>query len=204
VSREVQAASRGYRLFGIPKDTDAALAYVREHLPADALVLSLSMPADLYLPLYTRATVQAFPMANPFLAAPHPRELYLAKTAQVLKSAGADADRFIAERWLEGDALHALDVKVDRQVNQEGRAEMDLVDKFWWSQLAGWRPMDETPVRARKERFLELVRRAQPVSGPWYLWLEERDRPLLASPPEARGGRLLWRQGLVALYSFGA
>ena len=203
VAREVQAARRGYRLFGIPKDTDAALTYVRGNLPTDALVLSLSMPANLYLPLYTRASVLSFPQPNPFLSAPHPRSVYLGKTAQLLKSAGVDASRFVAERWLDGPALQSMSLRLDRQVNQEGRAELDLVDKFWWSALSGCPAVDADPVPEKKRRFLELVRSAEPVSGPWYLWLEERDRPLLDAAPEKRGGRLLWHQGLVSIYAFG-
>ncbi|MCX5787265.1 MAG: hypothetical protein NTX64_01970 [Elusimicrobia bacterium] len=203
VAREVQGARRGYRFFGIPRDTDAALAYVRENLPNDALVLSLSMPANLYLPLYTRASVLSFPQPNPFLSAPHPYSVYLGKTAQLLKSAGVDASRFVAERWLDGPALESMSLRLDREVNQEGRADLDLVDKSWWSDLSGCRNVDADPVSEQKLRFLELVRSAEPVSGQWYLWLEDRDRPLLDAAPEKRGGRLLWRQGLVSLYSFG-
>ena len=201
LSNESRAALSTYRLFGLPRDVEAAADWVDANLPEDALVASLSMEANLVLPLYTGAKVLGAP-SSPNLVRFFTRDEYLGRIASLLKTCGADPDLFLKERWVTPERRLALAARMRRRQLEEGELDYPSFEPAEW--FYSWMPQDPTdgPSAAGRRRLRELYETAPPAPRPYHLWVAEADRALLRRPPESLGGRRVFSNGSVEVFEF--
>ncbi|MBI4057615.1 MAG: hypothetical protein HY399_08730 [Elusimicrobia bacterium] len=200
-SNEKASAERNYLMMGMPRDTEAALGWVRDRVVQDSLILSLSMETNQAVPLYTSAKVQVATISVP-VAGPFSKEKFLYKIAQLLKTCRVDVDRFIQERWLLPKDLE--------RVRTQGYREQSLLQKvdtlaleqgvWFYSYMHG--NLSDQPILEAQQRLKALVTEVPPLKGPYYFWINEKDTPFIREPPERRGGNLVYRNNSVRIYEF--
>ncbi|MFA6319210.1 MAG: hypothetical protein WC943_17490, partial [Elusimicrobiota bacterium] len=199
LANEAVAARRTYRMLGLPASVEAGYAWVRANLPKDALVLTPSMPVNAGLPIYTGAKTDIPPIAGPVLVF-FTRDEYLGRVARLLKTCRVDPERFIQERWLlPGPAKEVRD-RAAAAVNREGRVSAEDVEADQWFFCWSYTDHSEELVRAGHARLRELYAAARPLDGRFWVWLNDRDRPLLSETPEEWGTRKVFQVQGVTIY----
>lgn len=195
-TRELGAARAGYRALGLPADVQNAYAWLNQNAPKDALLLTLSARVNMEAPIYTGVKVEAAPLNAPVLVL-FDLPAYDARVARLLKTLRADPERFVAARRLPPAERVALYEKLSRAVLARGEVDLDALEPaLWYHNEPGTEPFE-----ARRARLLTLAETAEPLDGPYYVWLDERDRGLLKETPEKRGLAPVFRSGSVSLYS---
>lgn len=195
-ARELGAARAGYRALGLPVDVQNAYAWLNQNAPKDTLLLTLSARVNMEAPLYTGVKVEAAPLNAPVLVL-FDMASYDARVARLLKTLRADPERFVAARRLPPAERVALYEKLSQAVLARGEVDLDALEPaLWYHNEPGAEPFE-----TRRRRLLESARTAGPLSGPYLIWLDERDRPLLKKTPEQRGLAPVFQSGTVALYS---
>ena len=201
LSADVATARRVHRLFGLPEHVEQALAWTRASTPKDALFASLSMEANMVLPLHTSAKVMIPPIDAPFSFG-MPKEEYLRRTASLLNSAGADADKFLRARWVLPAERRAV---VERLVAAQRAGEPDfseLEPAAWFYDFGGHGNETDGPVLEGRARLKELVKETEAAPRPYWLWVAAADRRLLARSPEKNGGALVYENPGISIYEF--
>ena len=200
LANELVAARRTYPLFGLPRNMEAALDWTDANLPPGSTVLSLSMATSLALPVYTRSFGYASSLVlftNPFTL-----QEYLLKMARRVKTAQADPDRFLAERWALPSARGQL--LNDEIIGQRARSEVnpERVERLEW--FASFLPAfkDDAAVALYRRQFRGMIDQAEPLSPPYYLWVGAGDARFLVRPPEEFGGERVYRNDGVSIYRF--
>jgi hypothetical protein len=202
LGNEKAGAESTYKLFGLPRAQEAALDWTRDHVPDDSLVLSLSMMTNESLPLYTGArgyvsTLQVF-------KAPFTERRYLEKVARLVKTFHADPDRFLAARWILPSERWKLSAEEDRDQRGLGFVDLGKLEPLeWFFSFNRDYQNDEAVIRRRAE-MKGLVESAEPLPGPYYLWVNAEDAPLLDRSPESGGGERVYHGDGVDLYRFAA
>ncbi len=203
LAREKSAAEATYQLFGLPRDAEAALRWVKERLPAEALVLSLSMSTNETIPLYTDAKVQVQAIGVNH-SGPIALEAFTEDAARLLKTCRADVGRFLEERWVMPSAREAARARI--ALEQTTLARVDLVDvergEWFYGYYTNNPVTDEVSARAARARFPARVERAAELERPYYIWVDARDAHLYRQSPESFGGRLLYGNPTVKIYGF--
>jgi hypothetical protein len=198
---EKASAEKTYRLFGLPKNEEAGLQWVRANAAKDALVLTLSMQTNENVPLYTQAKVMSAPIGLN-VSGPFSKEKYYFKIAQLLKTSRADADRFLAERWVTPGEHEALRGRLYREEFTLQKADTDAFEAAEWFYPFMYGIDADAPSAEGRARIRALVAELPPLDGPYYLWVNARDEHLLREPPAAGGGRLVFENETVKIYSF--
>lgn len=198
LANEKSAAESTFMLFGLPRDAEAGLHWLRKSAPVDALVLSLSMETNELVPLYTRAKVQVPPLGD-VVVAPMTRERYLYKTAQLLKTCRADVDLFLAERWVVPRDQSKIQAQLHWEQFYFQYADLVALEPAaWWASLYG--NVSDTPTLAWRQRLKELYKIAEDIKGPFYVWINRKDVHLLHDPAEHFGGKLAYSNKTVDIY----
>lgn len=201
LTNESLAAARGYRLFGLPQDLEAGLAWVRANTQKDALVLSLSMEANEALALRTQASVQVAP-ASPPVVAPFSKERYYSKVAELLKALDADVERFLDERCLLPRAKSQVAAAISRSLRAGEVPDREAFEAAEWFHPLLWGVTADGPFLEGRGRVRALARSSLPLERPYYLWLHDADARFLRRAPQALGGRRVFREGSVSIYEF--
>lgn len=196
-----RVAENSYPVLGLPADMEAALSWTDGNVPKDGLVLSLSMEANLALPLYTKAKLPVQPVSAPY-AAIITRDEHIRRLAGLLKSAGADAPRFLAERWLPpGEWARRMDRLQELQVRQ-ATVDLALVETIEWYATYLYGRVTDADIAAAHRDVLAALPEAKELPRPFWLWVGPYDAPLLKTAPEKRGGRLVYSNPSTRLYAF--
>jgi hypothetical protein len=194
-------AERTYPLLGLPRDMEAALDWTDANLPKDALVLSLSMEANLALPLYTKAKLPVQPVSAPYAAIIR-RDEHILRLAQLLKGAGADAPRFLKERWLPpGEWMSRMD-RLQRLQVGSATTDLALVETVEWFATYLYGRLTDQDIADAHRDVLAALPEAKDPPRPFWLWVGPHDAPLLKTAPEKRGGRLVYENASTRLYAF--
>jgi hypothetical protein len=202
LANELTAAAETYRFFGLPRDVESGLDWVRKSLPRDALILSPSMEVNETVPLYTAATVQVPPASPSPTSGPYTSEIYFYHVAQLLKSGGLDPARFLNERWLLMPERDRVVAKMHADHIALHRFDVADFERAEWFYPMWYGASDDARVRAGRARIKALAAEVPGVAAPFYLWINARDRDLLSAPPESRGGRLVYENQSVRVYEF--
>ena len=185
---------------GLPRATEAALDWARDEIPPDSLILTLSMSATESIPLYTRAAVSIAPLMQ--ITTPFTQDDYLRKVARLLKTCRADVDRFLAARWVLPSAKAKLHARHSHEQRSLAFVDVPGLEPTEWFSSFHRDYNDDAAVLENKRRLKELVEAAEPIPGPFYLWVNADDVPLLSRPPESFGGVRVYRNEAVTLYRF--
>lgn len=202
LANQVVAAKETYLLCGLPRDVEAALAWVDKTVPKDGLVVSLSAEANTTIPLYTRAKVQ-IPVIGINFSGPFTREQFLTRVARLLKTTHADVDRFIAARWLYGDAKVAARTRLHDEQLLEKKVDRELYEQGIWF-YTYYPDFDQGRTPAEHVKLRALAEAVEPIAGPFHMWVGPGDRALLSAPPESLGGRSVYRNPTVEIFEFSA
>lgn len=202
LANQAAAAKQTYLLCGLPRDVEAALAWVDEAVPKDGLVVSLSAEANTTIPLYTRAKVQ-IPVIGINFSGPFTREQFLTRVARLLKTTRADADRFIAQRWLYGAAKEAARGRLHDEQLRDKKVDRELYEQGIWF-YTYYPDFDQGRTPPEQEKLRALSKTVEPIPGPFHLWVGPGDRALLTAPPETFGGRSVYRNPTVEIFEFPA
>lgn len=196
-TRDLAYARSAYRELGLPADAQAAYEWLDANAPTDALLLTPSMRVNMEAPIYTRVKVEAPPLNAPVLVI-FGMDEYLTRVARLLKTLRVDPARFADARWLPPAAKAAVHDRVTSSVMERGEADLDALEEaLWFYAEAG---ASEQSASAGRRRLVELYGKSEPLTGPYYIWLDKRDRALLSELPERRGLRPVFARGSVSLY----
>lgn len=197
--REKAWADTHYRIFGTPRHIEEALSWVDKNLPEESLVVSISGVATQQLGLLGRTRSLAA-AGSPSYGSPVPTELMTRGLARILKTAHADPERFLAERWErseERDTLKQQTAYFNRDISLEA-AEAATWPVFLLD-VEGFR---EQSVQARGLEILRYFKEEAPPPRPYWLWVGRLDEPLLKGKPQDFGGKLAYENPGVRIYSF--
>lgn len=200
LANEKAAAESTYKLFGLPRASEAALDWANGSIPPDSLVLSISMMTNESLPLYTRA--QGYVSTLQLFKAPFTQAAYLDKVARLLKTFRVDPDRFLAERWLLPSARAKLSGELDHEERGLGVVDLKKLEPAEWFFSFNRDYQDDASVIRRRGELKALVEKAEPLPGPYYLWVNADDAALLREKPESRGGVRVYSAGGIDIYQF--
>lgn len=195
--RELGAARAGYRALGLPADVQAGYEWLDANAPKDSLLLSTSMRVNMEAPIRTGVKVEAAPLNAPVLVL-FGMDEYVARVARLLKTLRADPAAFGAARWLEPGAKAEVYKRLCRGVVERGMVDLEAVEPSLWFYAEPGASAHSTA--AGRRRLVEEAAKAEPLRGPYYVWLDERDRAFLKEQPEQRGLAPVFRSGSVALY----
>jgi hypothetical protein len=201
VSNDAVAARRSYRLFGLSQDLSAGLDWIAENLPKDSTVASLSMEVNEAIPLYTSSSVLV-PPASPPVVTLFSKERYYQKVAQLLVACGADAPRFLNERWLIPREKVLVQTRMGKALHAGQDSAREDFEQSEWFHPFFWGVNEDGPVLTGRERIVQLTSVVPPLQRPYYVWLDDADSRFLNQPLSSRGGKLEFRNGSVAIYSF--
>ncbi|MBI5623856.1 MAG: hypothetical protein HY924_08765 [Elusimicrobia bacterium] len=199
LANEAVAARRTYRFCGHPSGVEAGYAWVRANLPKDGLVLTPSMTANTGLPLYTAAKVEVPPISAPVLIF-YTKEEYLRRVARMLKTCRVDVERFISERWLLPGPAEELRRRASAAVNAAGRIDPDILEPSQWFFVYSYMDRSDDLVLRGRARLRELYASEAPLEGRFWVWLNDRDRPLVVEQPEAWGAKKVFQVPGVSIY----
>ena len=197
--REKAWADTHYKIFGTPRHMEEALSWVEKTVPEEGLVVSLSGVATQQLGLLGRTRSLAA-AGSPSYGSPVPTEYILRGLARILKTARADPERFLAERWErseERDTLKQQTAYFNRDISLEA-AEAATWPVFLLD-VEGFR---ERSVQARKLEILRYFKEEAPPPRPYWLWIGRLDEPFLKENPPSFGGKLAFENPGVRIYSF--
>lgn len=200
LANEKASAESTFRLFGLPRESEAALGWADANIPPDSLVLSISMMTNESLPLYTRA--QGYVSTLQLFKAPFTQAAYLDKVARLLKTFRVDPDRFLAERWLLPSARAKLMKELDHEERGLGVVDLKKLEPAEWFFSFNRDYQNDASVVRRRQELKTLVEKAEPLPEPYYLWVNADDAALLREAPQARGGRLVYSSGGIEIYQF--
>ncbi len=200
LGEQLRQARACYRLLGLPPGLEAGLAWLDAHAPADSLVLTPSMEADLAVSLRTRARGWV-PTAFPPLASSFTEEGYCRIVGRMIGALDLDADRFLSERFL---IPAARDAREARLVEDERRG---VLDPAAWESVEWFHPLrfdDPGPgwVLEDRARIKAFAASAPPVPRPFYAWIDARDRVYLRRPLAELGGQAVYRAADVEIDLF--
>lgn len=202
LAQEKLGAERNYRLFGLPRDVEAGLAWVNGNVPKDGLLLTPSMEVNNTAPIYTSVKTHLQPLNAPILIM-FTREYYLSRVASLLKTTGIDVERFIAQRWLPQPERDRVWARLERSQLLEQRLERELLEPALWFFNYSYGDQSDRPQREGRALLRRLYREARTIPPPFWLWLNRSDLPLLhgGQPP---GGKLRYSNDSVWIYEFAA
>jgi hypothetical protein len=197
---EKSAAEHTYKALGLPRDTADGLEWVRQNAPEDAVFMSPSMITVMELPIYTQ--VKAFvPSLGALPTVLYSYDDYLRWTAQMLKTVGADVDKFLALRWpLPAEKARIFNDESWRQ-RLLGQADEGALDGLEWSVPVPHDAdfNDEANLKARA-KIKEFYSQAAPAEGPYFVWINARDIPLLREFPPLPNAELVYRNSSVWIF----
>lgn len=194
-------ADTHYKMYGIPRDVASAYGWMNANVPKDSLLVALSAPINFLTPLEAemRSPVSFAQLAGE----PVTTEANLRAFATMLKTLEVVPERFLQERWRIGDMSER-----DRAAQLEdltGDLDWEDREKILWPFFLrlDTTPDPHDPRRAEAWRqILGYIQDAQPVRQPFYAWVQKGDEALLRRTPAQSGGRLIYRNPTVSLYSF--
>ena len=198
LGNEITAAEQTYRFCGLPRHAESAFQWINEHAPKDALILSLSMETNESIPLYTHAKTQV-PALGINYSGVFTKDKFLIRIAELLKTGRVDVERFIRERWL----LHEQRRRVHGEIYKEqfylGQVDpVKIEGAEWFYPYLLEHGQEKIP--AEQNRLRAFVREASPLGGPFYFWVNAKDKHLLSRSPASFGGKLVYQNPTVDLY----
>jgi hypothetical protein len=164
--REKAWSDTHYKIFGTPQHMEEGLRWLDANAPKGRLVVSISAPATQMAALETdsRSLVTS---GSPSYASPVSTERILRGLAAALKTAGADPEKFLRERWDESQAKDTLKQQTayfNRDVSPEtcenGTWPVFMLD------TEGFRP---EAVQSRRQEILRYYAEEGPADGPFWL-----------------------------------
>jgi hypothetical protein len=200
LANEKAGAEATYRLFGLPRAAETALDWTRDNVPPGALVLSISMMTNESLPLYTRA--QGYVSTLQLFKAPFTEADYFEKVARLLKTFRVDPARFLAARWLLPGERARLSARLDHEERALGVVDLEKLEPVEWFFSFNRDYANDASVLRRRAELTRLVEKAEPLPGPYYLWVNADDAPLLRETPSSRGGERVYSGDGVEIYRF--
>jgi len=197
---EKSAAEHTYKALGLPRDTQDAMLWVRSNAPDEAVFMSPSMITVMELPVYTQA--KAFvPSLGALPTVLYSYDDYLRWTAQMLKTVGADVDKFLDLRWpLPAQKARIFNEESSRQ-RLLGQADEGALDGLEWSVPVPHNGdfSDEANLKARA-RIKEFYAQAAPAEGPYFVWINARDISLLTKFPALPAAQLVYQNPSVWIF----
>ena len=197
--REKSWADTHYRLFGTPRDVASAAEWMNGHVPPGSTLLALSGALTEFLPQRLDMT-WAVANGSPSYGSPIPTARNLEGIARIVKTVGADPDRFLSERWAN---FPTLDARKQLRTYLTRNLAWEETDREAWPyfllNIRAWRL---TPGGWEEGEFRRYYRQSPPIPRPFYLWLQKGDEALLTKTPEALGGGLIYENPSVRLYRF--
>lgn len=189
-----------FKLHGAPSEIEKSMSWVDANTPPGALVVTLSNPALLGLPRWTRArslvSHYSPTVGHPCLATSD----NLARFALMLKTGGVDLEAFLRERWFPFRAERDLDDELTFYSRNHALAQRERTD--WPFFLMG----EVLTVPGVLEDSADQVRAAfagvEPLAPPFYLWLRHGEERFLVRTPESRGARRVYDADGVSVYEF--
>ena len=200
LTNEKIGAERTFRMFGLPRATEAALDWTRDSVPPDSMFVSLSMLTTESIPLYTKARVFGSPLG--LMTTPFTRDAYFRKIAVLLKTSRADADRFLDQRFPLPEAKSALQAEISHEQRDLGFVDVPKLEPAEWFYSFHRDFMTDEAVLRKRRELKELVETAQPLRTPYYLWVNADDAPLLRQNPLSYGGKRVYENESVTIYEF--
>jgi hypothetical protein len=200
VSANKSWAEKYFKLHGAPREIEDSMRWVDANTPAGSLLVTLSNPALLGVPRWTRArslvTHYSPTVGHPCVTT---RE-NLSRFATLLKTAGVDLETFLRERWLPFRAERDLDDALTFYSRNHALAQRERTD--WPFFLMGEALSLPGVLEESAEQLRADFGRLPPLPPPFYLWLRDEERRFLAVPPEGRGARRVYAEGGVSVYEF--
>ncbi|MFA6029899.1 MAG: hypothetical protein WC969_08605 [Elusimicrobiota bacterium] len=197
--REKAWSDTHYRIFGTPRHMEEGLRWAKEKLPAEAHLLSISGPTTQQIALNVGARALVSDGATSY-SMPLSTERILRGFARTLKTAGADPERILADRYddfVRKDDLKQQTAYFNRDVSLE-RAE----EATWPVFLLAYEGIREARRLLHRDEILRYYREEKPLPPPYWLWVGKLDEPYLSVKPEKRGGRLVFENPGVRIYQF--
>lgn len=198
--REKSWGDTHYKIFGTPRDVEAAARWINRELPPDSMMVSLSGALIEFLPLKIQ---MRYPVSNgvPNFGSPIPTERNLMGLARILKTLDVEPEMFFEQRWRH---FKENDGKKQRNTHLTRDLDWESTRKAAWAYfLVSLEAYSDFLTGKEESRILDLLREAAPLERPFYLWLHKDDAALLRRPPEQLGGRLLYQNPSLRLYAFG-
>ncbi|MBI3554046.1 MAG: hypothetical protein HY077_16240 [Elusimicrobia bacterium] len=196
---EKTAAEQTYRILGQNRDVDAAFRWTREHAGDESVFATLSMMTASSLPIYTQAKVLV-PPTGVMPTVLYTNEEYERLVASLLKTVDADPERFLAARWplkMEQDALFAPEYKRQRLEQLVDERPMDAME---WAGCFPHAGEDDGPLMEARRKIREFSLSAEPAKGPYFVWINARDIPLLKRFPKIPRASLVYSNASVWIF----
>lgn len=201
LAREKAAAEATYLMFGLPRDTDAALAWAAREIPKDGLVLTLSIATTKNVALFTKGKLVA-PPGDSNVAGLFTDERFLGSVARLLKTCRADPDRFLAERWVLPERRAEVFRRVIYEQNLLHTVDLAAFETVDWFYPYLHRNASAEKVLEGRRLVKELYAKAEPVPRPFHLWVDAGDERFLTQDPASFGGTLAYVNDSVKVYRF--
>ncbi|MEI8191635.1 MAG: hypothetical protein WCI75_18125, partial [candidate division NC10 bacterium] len=196
--REKSWSETHYRLFGTPRDVEAAAQWMDHNAPKDSLLVCLSGPLNEFLPLRLQVRYPVFNGATGF-GSPEPTSRNIQGLARILKTVQADPQRFIDERlyrhW-EWDGRKQTATYLTRNM------AWDEAQHGSWAYFLFALQASRIREDGLDRKILAAVKEVEPLSPPFFFWLQRGDEVFLKEPPEALGGVPAYQNPSVRLYEF--
>lgn len=195
--REKSWAEKYYKVFGAPRDVEAAVQWVQKNAPKESTLISLSGTLTEYLPLQTQLR---YPVSNgsPAYGSPVSTEASLRGLAKILKTARADPELFMERRWRH---FSANDAQKHKLAYFTRNLPWEEAEKTAWPYfLLNIQAFREKDLEEKGTEILEYFKRSAPLEPPFYFWLHQGDEVFLRRRPETQGWTLIYQNPSVRLY----
>jgi hypothetical protein len=191
-----------FLLYGSPRSVEDSMRWLDARLPRDSTVLGASLSCAWGVALWTRGLI---PVGVSSPSAGNPAITYsgnLRNLGRMLAAGGFDLEAFLRERWEPWDAERGLD---DRLTRLKRDFAFEQHERTGWPYFLIGEAAMKSGETARSAALIRSGYSLGPaIDRPFFLWLRDKDAPLLKASPESRGGVKIYDSGGVRIYEFPA
>ncbi|MBI4056807.1 MAG: hypothetical protein HY399_04585 [Elusimicrobia bacterium] len=198
-TREKGWGDTHYKLFGTPRDVEAAAQWINQNVPEDSLLVLLSGALTEFLPLKVDRVRYAVTSGSPSYGSPVATEQNWRGIGSILKTLDVNVERFLEDRWrhyLDWDSRKQQVAYLTRNLGWE-----ETQRAAWPVFIASLQPKNEPGTDQLVEQHAQ---QAQPLPRPFYFWLHRGEEIYLKTAPEKLGSVLVYENPSVKLYRFKA